>query len=707
MVVLAMIATVFFVTPVRADDQAKTRIEPFASNPSGMTFYNIAWDEQNWSYALAVGEDTSGNGWIKKYNFTTGVWDNVFGRVGTVFYDIVADMNKPDTFYVVGQDTGSGTTSAGIVEHAETASPSYTDLPSANLQGAAFYGCTFDAWQGSSGSLIAVGTDTTTNGIIDVFDVYSQTWTKRTTAPGDVLKDATWNYYNAPSYIVVVGNNGGAGIAYSYDYSSANIISVPSGVGPLHGVDWRSNDYMAYALVVGEDTSGVGKVWMIDSSWNFYELSGTDASTPILNGVDWDANGDFAVIVGNGGYVYMHYAWDDSVISWTDSTYTDDLYGVAVKSPGSPGYGLGVGAASSPIISYQVSDTSTGIILDTVFPHLNAIDFRDSAGNSKLNQQVDVGSTYYFFINASYSQGWGNVELDIYGWYDYGDDTSNYNDTLGANLNFHLHYVPDSTDPVNNAGTWTVVWPIFGEISYVNSQQTVADDPAGSNPGIADDQDYFHLYVNISFAEQVRWAPGDGVSWDAAADQTDRVSALNDINSWNFNVSVYDTGNTNAKQTRYDEFGIFSYTEVSASQNPSGAGPPGTRITLSSDSEVVIRTNRFYYVTVNVTDLKNGTGATTISRANIEVQNSHVDNGTAPTDIMTWTAFTSPGPLWLWGQSAGPTYMGESYDGTYSAGYQYGYDSTTYTPVSWRVNVPPTTPEDHFTATITYEISYA
>ena len=130
----------------------------------------------------------------------------------------------------------------------------------------------------------------------------------------------------------------------------------------------------------------------------------------------------------------------------------------------------------------------------------------------------------------------------------------------------------------------------------------------------------------------------------------------------------------------------------------------GSTISLSPDSQVAIRTNLDYYMTVNVTDLSSSSG-NSISRSNIEVMNGHA-NASGNSDIASWSAFSGNSPLWVWGISGGPSYMPPLANGTYTAGYEYGYDSSTYTPVSWRVNVPVATPEDHFTATITYEISY-
>ncbi len=433
----------------------------------------------------------------------------------------------------------------------------------------------------------------------------------------------------------------------------------------------------------------------------------TDSLAPILRDVDWKDDGGSAIIVGNGGAVFMYYDGDPYLSNWTDiSAFTGDILGVAVKSPASPAYGLGVSLTSAVKISYQVSNTATEITARAVVPNLNYIDFLDSTLQPRVNQQVDVGSTYTFFINGSYGRGWDFVGgIDIYAWYDNGNDSTNYNDTQGANLNFRLHFYPDATDPFNNSGTWELLWPVNSEVTLEGWYQTVEDGPSGT-PGVNDPNDYYLLRVNVTFGPQIRYAPGDG-TWDVSTNQSDRLVSLNDPYSWNFNITIYDADDPTVRQTKYDEFGIYIYTEISVQNNPSGMGAPGTTIELLPSSHIGIRTNIEYLVVVNITDLKNATGGRSISRSNVEVRNPTANNDTFASYIWDWTPFSDPAPLYVWGNNSSGTVMPPLANGTCTAGYFYGYDAAIiYTTVEWRLTIPPNTPEDEYRSTITYEIGY-
>ena len=202
-------------------------------------------------------------------------------------------------------------------------------------------------------------------------------------------------------------------------------------------------------------------------------------------------------------------------------------------------------------------------------------------------------------------------------------------------------------------------------------------------------------------------APGDG-TWDPPTSQIDPAQAFNDPYSWNFNMTIYDRTTPTARESKYDEFGTYAYTEISAGGNPSGSGAPGSLLTLTPSSRVYIRTNVEYNITVNITDLSNATGGSIIPRTYVQVLNEDPNgfNTTGNTDISAWTTFPSSGPLFVWGTSAGGR-MSPLMDGTYTAGYTPGYStSLVYTTVSWRIFIPVGTPDDSFTSTVTYTIDY-
>jgi hypothetical protein len=108
---------------------------------------------------------------------------------------------------------------------------------------------------------------------------------------------------------------------------------------------------------------------------------------------------------------------------------------------------------------------------------------------------------------------------------------------------------------------------------------------------------------NLTFAftpgYQIRYAPGDG-SWDNTRNRT------NDNHSWNFNITVVDSGENFTKRKTVwivDEFGIYSYTEVASGGNPSIQGIPGENATTPTSVSLATRSNGNYSLAVDVEDL--------------------------------------------------------------------------------------------------------
>lgn len=441
-------------------------------------------------------------------------------------------------------------------------------------------------------------------------------------------------------------------------------------------------------------------------------LPSSDPQLPLrpLFGVAWSPDGSQATLVGESGEIYLYYDGKSSISLWNENG-PGDFYDVAVKPPGSPSYSLAVGPSNSAIISTQVADTSTSISAKNILPHINEMDFRDRGGISRLNQQVDVGSTYVFWANTSYQEGWGKIGLNITAWYDGYDGTSeqDYNSTPGKNLNFKIHFQPDPVDPYNRSGNCTLLWPNTEEVKLERWDVNVIDNPSAGSQGINDGHDYYIIEIFVYFGPQMAYAPGDG-EWDNASDQSNPSIAFNDPYSWDFNMTIYDRSTPTARESRYDEFGIYAYTEISAEGNPSGSGVPSSLVSLSPSSRIYIRTNVEYNVTVNITNLQNATGARYIDRTNVQVINQDPNgaNTTSNTQISQWTSFSGDSPLFVWGTS-GPSgaHMPPLLNGVYTAGYTPGYSSSpSYTVVSWRIYIPAGTQEDSYKSMVTYTIDY-
>ena len=432
-----------------------------------------------------------------------------------------------------------------------------------------------------------------------------------------------------------------------------------------------------------------------------------------LCGVSWSPDGNLAIAVGSNGEVFVHYRGTGYAYNWTDPSFTSQLGKVAVKTPGSPGYGLAVGPASSAKISYQTYNTNTAVTTDVVKPHLNEVNMTDEYGNCVLNHQLDVDKKYTFFINASYQNGWDKIGgMDIYAWYDFGDESRQYNDTQGGNLNFHLHYTPDTNGNYLN-GRWSLEWPKNGEVTLID-WYTTYESNGGGGGGTPLSTDYFLLYVNISLGPQVRYANGTdkttGIGFPPnpgpAQNQSNPSQAFNNPHSWNFNVTLYDKNNPSTNDVKYDEFGVYAYTEIIASGNPTGVGSPGSYIYLSPDSHLVVRANRNYSVTVSIDDLVDSQGTHIIGRSNVSVYNSDAGGDSSISGISQWERFPSNGgPLYVWGTST--HHMWALNDGTCSVGMNPGYNpDTDYTIIQWEITIPPATPEGTYTSVISFEITY-
>jgi hypothetical protein len=268
-------------------------------------------------------------------------------------------------------------------------------------------------------------------------------------------------------------------------------------------------------------------------------------------------------------------------------------------------------------------------------PRILWYDFQYNQGGTwvtKLNTQSDVNNTaeYRFIINISSDQGWDDIDfVNIYTWYDQGNEISTYNQTQGGNWNFYLQYE-------NTTGTaiWRMLWPHAGEFIQGTYSDRVGHDPYGS----AGFTECHNLSFSFIPSYQVRYAPGDGL-WDNTYNTT------NDVESWNFRMEITDSGEDAPGPITIwinDEFGIYSYSEIVSAGWPTIIGHPGENATALSNISIISRSNGNYSLTTDVTTLVHRTfpGAT-ISRERIWVRGG---------DLNTYDNFTaSAGGIYFYG----------------------------------------------------------
>jgi len=178
-------------------------------------------------------------------------------------------------------------------------------------------------------------------------------------------------------------------------------------------------------------------------------------------------------------------------------------------------------------------------------PVINNYDLRNSTG-SKLNNAtglLDAATEYYFTVNVTDANGWTDIKyINITAWYDFGSESTTYNQTTGGNLNMFLQY-----RNILGVKEFLMIWP-DDEAQLISSNCTITSYNSTTR---------IFKFSFVPFG-QVRWANSNG-SWDGTQNIT------NDPYSWNFNITVIDSIGLSRWKT--DEYGIYRYTSVTTSQD--------------------------------------------------------------------------------------------------------------------------------------------
>ncbi len=307
------------------------------------------------------------------------------------------------------------------------------------------------------------------------------------------------------------------------------------------------------------------------------------------------------------------------------------------------------------------NSTTLNVTVLHLEPRILWYDFQYNQGGtwiSRMNTQSDVNNSaeYRFIVNISSDQGWDDIEyVDIFAWYDQGNDSSDYNETDGGNWNLYLQYQNTTGTPV-----WRMLWPHGGEFIQGTYNDRVGFDPYGS-PGRTE---CHNLSFSFIPSYQVRYAPGDG-AWDTTRNTT------TDTKSWNFRIEITDSGEDTTGPIMIwsaDEFGIYSYSEIVSAGWPTIIGHPGENATANSNISLVSRSNGNYSLTTDVDTLVHRTfPAATISRERIWVRGG---------DLNIFNNFTAPGGIYFYGSL-----------GTYHLAQANGTSLTT-SDVQYKCNIP-------------------
>ena len=229
---------------------------------------------------------------------------------------------------------------------------------------------------------------------------------------------------------------------------------------------------------------------------------------------------------------------------------------------------------------------------------------------SRLNKQISVDNTseYRFIVNISSDQGWDDIEfINLSAWFDQGDESSVYNQTKGGNFNIQLQY--ENTSSTADTAVVRYFWP-HDEVSFRSWTELVVNDTKYGFPGYTESRNIsFNFVPNCQF----RYAPGNQSPWNTSSTTLLNSStyALYNKWSWNFNISVTDSGeNTTKSLTTWvvDEFGVQSYSEILSAGNPFIEGIPGSNSSVNSaggsgNVSIVTQSNGNYSLSVSIPDL--------------------------------------------------------------------------------------------------------
>ncbi len=272
-----------------------------------------------------------------------------------------------------------------------------------------------------------------------------------------------------------------------------------------------------------------------------------------------------------------------------------------------------------------------------------------SGWESRLNQQIDVNNSarYRFVINITSYQGWDDIEyINITSWYDQGNESSYYNQTQGGNYNMFLKYE-------NTSGTanYSLLWP-HEEVNLINYNERVVINQYTDWP----DAESRNITIEFRPTYQIRYAPGPNGGWDTTNGGLicTNESYLNNKYSWNFNISVEDSGENNSGISKTgwvaDEYGVYAYSEIVSAGNPVIYGEPINQFYSVTDQNgsgnvtIVTRSNGNYTLSSNLSDLTHSAhSAFTISNESVWVR------GGNRTTFSNFSKGSTKHPVFLYG----------------------------------------------------------
>ncbi len=531
--------------------------------------------------------------------------------------------------------------------------------------------------------------------------------------------------FNGTHFFIVGHDSGGLGKSFyitqseldSGQFALHSIANTPS--KRLNSIDWHNDVGSGTGLVCAE-----GAVYLLSSSFTWQELSGNNATVDYTAST-WNETGMRAIIVGNTptrSVAYDLYDGNDyisKVPDYDNLFQNHKLYGAEYQpiTEGDTEVML-VGASAFKIIP-KFFDQTTQVSVETDRPSLFDIQFyktSDGTKASRLNTQINVEDTYTFYTEVNYSSGGSdmlfdginNTAMDIIAWYDDGgvnEFTIPAEDAEHRNRMFNVTWYEGDGggSPQNAIMKYPIASPGTNEFQVMGFNS----GPAGG--------DHWWIEIEVYIGSQANAADGIGFGNGVSGNESDAIQSFNDADSWNFMINMHDIGSPTASDIRYEEFGLFRFTNITVSGNPGGSAPPGTTDhALSGGSLITYSTNVDHFVNVSIPDMLRDGGGGSILATNVNVSTSSVlaNNSNSQIDS-SWgpagRSFSGANmPLGVWGNASQVDKDIDAPKNGTTAHGPWGSDFNGHgaTVVLWYVSVPAATIEGVYRAKVTFTIEY-
>lgn len=501
----------------------------------------------------------------------------------------------------------------------------------------------------------------------------------------------------------------------SYCYIDISSLLNSPGIGTLRSIEW--NPDRDYALAVGDGVYRLDEWWGTGNPLSWSVIQEPQAGI-VYNDISWDSDGYVeAGIVGREGFsgkYWRYYHTNPTLLEGYTSTLPFSNYWTcAMKPPSSPKWLIIPAYGEISRINLEEKDESGTITFASEYPQIFSVEISkqsDVTHPDLMDTQVDADSTYTFFIESNYTVGgfdhWNDLAISLSAWYDgnavgMASSPGSWASDVYRTKQFNVTY-----DPATNTAALVYPSPVApaGEEFSVDSSW---EDPAGHGA----DGFTHYLYINVTFGPQTWAATGpstpSGGSWS-------KNLALNDLNTWDLQVHMYDTLSTGNYNLTYMEFGIKEFAEIASSGSPSGTAPPGTtNFHLSTPCTIYYATNTEHYVTVSISNLYFGGDPLEtkfIPATKLQTENLHPLATPVTSDISSQTYFAAAGtPLYVWGLSTlvpeGPPEHGTQMAGPDNTDYTGALTPPfVQTTIDWWIDVPVSITSGIYIGTITITI---